>query len=655
MEGALYLRLALRSLKKNYRTALPLFGGSAILVALLYSVFALPHSLSMHLQTDATFFTLYFESIVGLFQFFILIFYIYLNSTWNRARARENALLTFLGMEKGQLIRITFYQLALFYLSSLVTGTLMGICVEKILLMFLLKLLHLSPLFGFFFCFEAWRRTASFIFKCYLVMFILSIIFALRSKPLEQLHHTQMGEKPLRAPLFFASIGLAALIGGYSLAILTKTPSELIVNFIFAVILVIMGTYLLFLYGSSILLDLLSRNKNAYYRTRNFISWSTIKLQLRKNALALANMSILSTMLLLTSATTISLELSIGQTVRLTYPSAYQVTLLPDWYLEDEETTTSETRTTAELTEAINEAASDQNIEFKNLRILHYSTQPIFNDVISSFSSVADLEDLNAALGSDFKLRENEILDFGSQFEELDEIKIGDQPYQIIHHDPQEKVDWYQHATPFTALALDLNNLEPSSEDRILLSFDLVTTTQQPLSAPEVEQVLLDFFSALYPDDQVFVHSRSSYAESLDYTYSVVLITGLYVTIIFLLAVILILYFKQITQGQEDRERFKIMKQIGLEPREIRRIINSQVRIMFFSPLLTALAHILFAFPMIQLILNALAEYRFTHFFAVLACCFMSFALIYWIIFRLTARTYYKLAMLNDSSNPINR
>lgn len=653
MEGALYLRLALRSLKKNYRTALPLFGGSAILVALLYSVFALPHSLSMHLQTDATFFTLYFESIVGLFQFFILIFYIYLNSTWNRARARENALLTFLGMEKGQLIRITFYQLALFYLSSLVTGTLMGICVEKILLMFLLKLLHLSPLFGFFFCFEAWRRTASFIFKCYLVMFILSIIFALRSKPLEQLHHTQMGEKPLRAPLFFASIGLASLIGGYSLAIMTKNPSELIANFIIAVILVIIGTYLTFLYGSSILLDLLMKKKDAYYQTRNFISWSTIKLQLRKNALALANMSILSTMLLLTSATTISLELSIDQNIKLTYPSAYQITLFPN--RDKEESEIPEIRTTASLVKTIEEFASDQHLELNRLCVLHSSTQMISND-ISFFYNVVDIHDLNAALGTDFLLQENEVLDFGSQFQEIDEIQIGDQPYQIIHHDSQGPIDWYEHATPFTSLALDLSHLHTSDNDRILMSFDLVDPLyHKTLLDDEIEQRFLDYFKSVYPDDQIVVHTRSRYAENLDYTYSVVLITGLYVTIIFLLAVILILYFKQIAQGQEDRERFKIMKQIGLEPRKIRKIINSQVRMMFFTPLLTALAHILFAFPMIQLILNASVVYHFTHFFTVLVCSFMIFALIYWIIFRLTARTYYKLAMLNDSSNPINR
>lgn len=654
MEGALYFRLALRSLKKNYRTALPLFGGSAILVALLYSVFALPQSLSMHLQIDAEFFTLYFGSIVGLFQFFIFVFYLYLNSAWTRARARENALFTFLGMEKGQLIRIAFYQLALFYLFSLITGTLIGICLEKILLMFLLKLLHLGPLYGFFFSLQAWHRTASFIFKCYLVMLMLSILFTLRSKPLEQLHHPQMGEKPLRAPLFFASIGLASLIGGYSLAIMTKNPSELIANFILAVILVIIGTYLTFLYGSSILLDLLMKKKDAYYQTRNFISWSTIKLQLRKNALALANMSILSTMLLLTSATTISLELSIDQNIKLTYPSAYQITLFPN--RDKEESEIPEIRTTASLVKTIEEFASGQHLELNRLCVLHSSTQTISNDAISSFCDVVDIHDLNAALGTDFLLQENEVLDFGSQFQEIDEIQIGDQSYQIIHHDSQGPIDWYEHATPFTSLALDLSHLHTSDNDRILMSFDLVDPLyHKTLLDDEIEQRVLDYFKSVYPDDQIVVHTRSRYAENVDYTYSAVLITGLYVTIIFLLAVILILYFKQIAQGQEDRERFKIMKQIGLEPREIRKIINSQVRMMFFTPLLTALAHILFAFPMIQLILNASVVYHFTHFFTVLVCSFMIFALIYWIIFRLTARTYYKLAMLNDSSSPINR
>lgn len=122
-------------------------------------------------------------------------------------------------------------------------------------------------------------------------------------------------------------------------------------------------------------------------------------------------------------------------------------------------------------------------------------------------------------------------------------------------------------------------------------------------------------------------------------------------TIIFLLAVILILYFKQITQGQEDHQRFKIMKHIGLEPDGLRQIINSQVRILFFSPLITALIHILFAYPLIQNILDSMTYETFDHFFIVLIACFMIFALLYWITFRLTARSYYKLALLNDQTN----
>lgn len=649
MQSALYLLLALRSLKKNYRIALPLFGGSAILVALFYSTMALPHSLTYHFGVDSLFTGSYFELIEMMCQFLLVIFYLYLNAIWNNTRAKENAVFTSLGMEKGQLVRITFYQLALFYLSSLVVGIVLGICLEKVLLLFLLKLLGLEPLVGLYVSFDALKTTALFILFCYGMLFVFSTISILRSKPLEHLHEPQDGEKPLRAPYFFALLGLISLLFGYGIATTATEEMYLVLNFFNAVLLVIIGTYLLFLYGSYILLELLCHNKKAYYQTRHFIFWSTLKAQLRKNALALANMSILSTMLLITSATTITLQMSIQPTIEKRFPNAFQVTI-PTF--KGPLNQTEQTKTTIQsICNELNSFASEHDVEFQNLSILPFTLVPLQEENYYSASVIA-LDDLNEMLHTNYKLNDNElyILD-GNAFS--DEAAMLQQ-YNVVSLE-DEQLAWIADLTPsLTIIAQDTSTFSPIIE-QVFLSFDLLDAKTKEL-LPEndaTSELILDILEPYLQDQYAYVYSRSDFSENIKYAYSMLLISGLYMTIIFLLAVILILYFKQITQGQEDRRRFKIMKHIGLEPEGLRQIINSQVRIMFFSPLITALIHILFAYPLIQQILDSMTYQAFDHFFIILIACFMIFAFVYWITFRLTARSYYKLALLNDQNNTL--
>ena len=430
---------------------------------------------------------------------------------------------------------------------------------------------------------------------------------------------------------------------------MTTNQMYLVINFFNAVLLVIVGTYLLFLYGSYILLELLSRNKKAYYQTRHFIFWSTMKSQLRKNALALANMSILSTMLLIISATTITLQLSIKPTLEMRYPNAFQVSIPYSPTLQDA-TTQSPTNKISSIRKDLNGQAAQHQVEFQDLRILPFTLVSLY-ELGDSSASVIHLDDLNELLQTDYKLEENEIfvLDgayFQDQLDRLQKYKITD-----LEHDDQ--LNSIADLTPLlTIVAKDNANFVPV-RDELFLSFDLIDAqTKENVAEDEAtSELILDLLKPYLGDQYAYVYMRSDFSKNLKYIYSMLLITGLYMTIIFLLAVILILYFKQITQGQEDHQRFKIMKHIGLEPDGLRQIINSQVRILFFSPLITALIHILFAYPLIQNILDSMTYETFDHFFIVLIACFMIFALLYWITFRLTARSYYKLALLNDQTN----
>lgn len=651
MQSALYLLLALRSLKKNYRIALPLFGGSAILVALFYSILALPYSLSHHFVVDQLLAYAYFSVIGMICQILIVIFFIYLNTIWNNTRAKENAIFTSLGMEKGQLIRILFYQLVVFFLFSFVVGFILGICLEKVLLLFLLKLLGLPPLFGFYLSWDAISATAHFIFLCYGMWFVLSTISILRSKPLEHLHQTQDIEKPLKAPIFFSLLGLVCLLSGYAIATTAHDQLYLMVNFFNAVLLVIIGTYLLFLYGSSILLELLCKNKKAYYQTRHFIFWSTMKTQLRKNALALANMSILSTMLLITCATTISLQLSTKDTIEIRYPDAFQLTIDP--YSEDVDSSVPTTQiTTQSIRQDLDRLAKERQVEFQNLSILPFTTVPLQYEHYQS-ACVVPLEAFNETLHTHYQLGEDEIFVLDAQYYP-DSLEILNQyDVDILPLEINKRISWIGESTPYLTIIANSDSIASGYQEQLFFSFDLVNakTKEKLAQNDETCNLILEIFLPFLGDQYSYVYTQADFVKSIQYTYSMILITGLYTATIFLLAVILILYFKQITQGQEDRKRFKIMKQVGLDPDGLRKIINSQVRIMFFSPLITALAHILFAYPLIQKLLNSISYSSIDYFIVVLIGCFMIFALIYWIIFKLTARTYYKLALLNDQSD----
>ncbi|MDE5757077.1 MAG: FtsX-like permease family protein, partial [Allobaculum sp.] len=422
MKKHMYWSLALQSLKKNYRISLPFLGGSVIMTAMFYSI----TSLAFNPELTQTFGGNVMRELLGfgerIMMLFTLIFFFYLNSVLFKNRRQENGLFTILGMEKGHLIRIEFYQILVLFLVTLGIGLLLGIGLDKILFMLILKFSGMDPSFGFYISHEGLQDTIFWIGLCYLAILIWSILSTLRSNPLEALHGKQVGEKPIKNRWLLALLGILCLGSGYAIALSVKDPIAALVFFFLAVILVILGTYLLFAFGSTVIVQILQNNKRFYYKPSHFVSVSTMRYRLKQNGMALANIAILSTMVLVALSTTTALLAGIDSSLDRQYPRNFIVNLfstssLPEEIAFNEESFVSGLPTTNGLmsTQAIEEKvlaiAQEYGLDPNNPEVILRDGLVVQTEEGLSFQTpVIDLADFNRIVNGNYILSPGEMI-----------------------------------------------------------------------------------------------------------------------------------------------------------------------------------------------------------------------------------------------------
>ncbi len=653
MKKHIYWSLALQSLKKNYRISLPFLGGSVIMTAMFYSI----TSLAFNPELTQTFGGNVMQELLGfgerIMMLFTLIFFFYLNSVLFKNRRQENGLFTILGMEKSHLIRIQIYQILILFVGTIGVGLLLGIGLDKILFMLILRFSGMDPSFGFYISQEGLQDTILWIGLCYLSILIWSIVSTLRCNPLESLHGKQVGEKPIKNRWLLAFFGFLCLGSGYALALWVKDPIAALIYFFVAVILVILGTYLLFAFGSTVIVQILQNNKRFYYQPSHFVSVSTMRYRLKQNGMALANIAILSTMVLVALSTTTALLAGIDSSLDHQYPRNFIVNLVSSYPISSSEDALVPGLNT------INGLMSTQDIEEKVLTIAQeYGLNPTNPEVIlrdglvvsteegSSFQTpVIDLADFNRLVNGNYTLTPGEMISL------TPEIPTGTILYSQMEENTTpiliKEVVNRPEVLDFLITYLDERQAMLVGDLREVHSENFHVFVLFDSEADESSKSVLDFYHTLeenFPELGVMsVRTRASDKEEILSVYSGILFIGIYLSVLFLLAVILIMYYKQLSEGLEDQRRFAIMQNIGLEAKQIHKIINDQVLVMFFLPLGVALIHLCFAYPMIQKILNMLTMGENRVFLLVSTICFLIFALIYIIIYKLTARTYFKL------------
>ena len=656
MNRAFYLNLAIDNLKKNARTMIPYILTSVLTTMMLYLVISLTKNPHLNEMMGARTLTEMLGYGIVIIKIFAIIFLFYTHSFLVKRRQKEFALFSILGMEKKHLARVLFYETLICLFVSLGIGIGLGLLFDKAMVLLIERILNMKVTLGFYVSFQA-MKDCLVTFSCiYVWIYLYSMIRMHVSSPIELLHSQHMGEKEPKAKWFLAMMGILCLGVGYYLSVSTKNPLSAFLYFFVAVILVILGTYLLFTTVSVAFLKLLKKNKNYYYKTNHFISISSLMYRMKQNAVGLANICILSTMVLVMLSTTLSMWFSIDEVVnaqwsREVVANAYG----QSWDVNFEDVTNK----------IVDMKITPKNIlSYKSLTFSGYLKDGVLTtdfktegmNAVSAAQQFICLpyKEVKAYEGLHGSLKPNEVYLYSNTGKDYrGSLSLFGKDYIVKKQ--------------LTSLHLDKNN--PDVTDRICLivnSMDTLKAIEQDETATYGQNA--SRLQAVYAFDcggkdrsvvqkimksndeelnSLIWASKSEKAQGLIGMYAGFLFIGIFLSTLFIMATILIMYYKQITEGYEDKERFEIMQKVGLEQKDVKKAIHSQILTVFFMPLCVAGIHVCFAYPLIEKLLHLLFVSNAMLFIKVTALCFVVFALIYILIYLFTSKVYYDIVRRN--------
>ncbi|HIR07148.1 MAG TPA: ABC transporter permease [Candidatus Pullichristensenella stercoripullorum] len=662
MRKLFYARLALDNIRKNARTYIPYILSCVFTVAMTYILYMLPEDPGLTGTRGEI--TIRSTLVLGSFvvTIFAVIFLFYTSSFLTKRRRKEFGLLNVLGMEKKHLAKMMFFETLFVGLFSAVVGLALGAALSKLVLLFLLKLLDFDVAFGLTFSLKAALITL-FIFAAIFLLILLNNIRLVHfASPVELLRGDKVGEREPKAKWLLVLIGVVTLGSGYLMAVTIQNPLEALMFFFVAVVLVIIGTYCLFTAGSIAVLKLLKRNRHYYYQPEHFISVSGMMYRMKQNAVGLGNICILSTMVLVMLSATSTMFIGTESSLMGRYPREIAV---QDWDLERRD----DVNAVIDDWLADNGWTAENRIDYvkEEFSGLLRDGKMIF-DYTSDFNSgelvtlsCVSLEDFNRLTGRNDVLEPDQIYLFpydgdsiellGMEFETLDP---GDVDLMATFTGSYYGL----YGDILTLVTPDMDTLEEldrrQREIYDTAASSIIHQVAFDIAEPvDFENIFRqdDLFSRLSEDagvEGVRVYVRE---QERDYIYSMnggLFFLGVFLGLLFIMATVLIMYYKQLSEGYDDKRNFSIMRKVGLEKAEIRRSVRSQVLIMFYLPLITACVHIAFAFPFIMRLLPLVGINDVGLFALCTLVSVAAFALIYAACYGLTARTYYRIVGSDD-------
>lgn len=641
MNKFLYPKLAWMNIKKNKQTYMPYILTCIGTMMMFYVIHAIslndgllnmPNSMSL-------------QSILSMgvvvILIFSVIFLLYTNSFLIKRRKKELGLFNVLGMEKKHIAWVLFFETLFTSLISLAFGLFGGIILNKLMFVLLLRLLKFDIPLGF----ELDMASIEFTAQCFSLIFILTLICNLvqiwMSKPIELLKGGQVGEKEPKTKWISAIIGVLSLGIGYGIALSVETPLAAIPLFLVAVIFVMIGTYELFTAGSIVVLKLLRKNKKIYYKKHNFIAISGMMYRMKQNAKGLANICILSTAVIVMLSTTVSLYVGMEESLHTQYP---QDVFLRGNNVDDEKIN----RINQILDDKVNEYQIKLKDEFHyksksmmaTLKDGNYALGQNLSSDSYSFGFIS-IDDFNRLEQTDIQLSVDEVLIFSiSGTYGKDSIMINNQVYQIKQEFDEVSFQPKQENSLFPVYLLIVNDIQIFGEEDVYYSVGFNVDNTDEVSVEFVDSLNTEF--RLNSIDAYVSGAASSRADFL-MTYGGLFFLGIFLGTLFLMATVLIIYYKQVSEGYDDKERFEIMQRVGMSKQEIRKTIRVQILMVFFLPLIFMMIHIAFAFPIITKLLALFGLMNTQLFLAATIGTIVIFASIYALIFNLTAKTYYKI------------
>ena len=669
MHKGIFSRLAKQNIRNNKSTYIPYIITCIFCIAMIYMMEFLRDCPTLDQavrQADEVRMIVFTGEIVV--EIFCIIFLIYSNSFLMKRRQKEIGLYNILGLERNHIGIVMFLETIITSIGSLAGGIAAGIIGSKLALLLLLKLLHIPSVLGFYISVKG-------IFTC---LFMFGIIFLMilflnlakihLSRPVELLRGNNTGEKEPVAKWLMALIGFICLGAGYYLAVTTESPIKAITIFLLAVILVMAGTYLLFTAGSIVILKFLRRRKSFYYRTGNFISISGMLYRMKQNAIGLASICILSTGVLLMISMTVSIYFGMNDIMLNRYP--YDVDMSVTSISEDECQTAIEA---FEKAIADNKVPGEKSVEEIYLdivcskngdQILIKPANTIRNSdsvLVLSLFTQAEYERLT---GISANLNDGEIFAWYPSAVQKDSVTVDETEFTVKKWLDKNPLTCGEDAVSDNAVLVvtdeDFKKFDemrtemykgvssaPAGEDLTLhLGLDITgsETDKIDFGTPVMEVVKdLKKNGGLSENSWITSGIRQQEYESYYADNGSLLFIGIFLGSLFLMGTAMIIYYKQISEGYEDQKRFEIMQKVGLSRREVRSSVRRQILMVFFLPLLMAMLHITMAFPMIRRMLLLFGMTNTKLFIGCTAGTVLIFAVVYGLIYLMTARSYYHI------------
>ena len=591
------------------------------------------------------------------------IIVLYANSFVMKNRSKELGIYGMLGLEKRHLISMVFKELLIFGSLTLTAGLGLGALFDKLIFALLLKLMKMKV--------ELVSTFQPIVFILVLIVFgviFLGLIFInafriARMNALQLSREKASGEKKGRFLGVQTILGLISLGAGYYLAVTVENPLSAVLIFFVAVLLVILGTYLLFNAGITVFLQILKKNKRYYYQPNNMISVSNLIFRMKKNAVGLATIAILSTMVLVTMSAATSIFKASENFKKVMNPHDFGIT---GQNVEKED-----------IEKLLSQYASEKGLTVTKKEVLTYSNFGVANQEGTKLTifekgqnrvqpktifMVFDQKDYENMTGQKLALSGKEVGLFAQnkQLQGQKELTLNDQTYTIKE---EIKKDFILEHVPnqYNILTSDYNYLVVPDLKAFLDQYPNSSIFNQyyggmNVTASEEEQLklandyskFLDDFNRELSKEGSYVYG-SNLADSsaqMSALFGGVFFIGIFLSIIFMVGTVLVIYYKQISEGYEDRERFIILQKVGLDQKQIKQTINKQVLTVFFLPLLFAFLHLAFAYHMLSLILKVIGVLDATMMLTVTLSICAIFLIVYVLIFMITSRSYRKIVQM---------
>ncbi len=671
MAKSFYLRMAATNLQRDKKMYVPYAISYVIFSSIYFMVITLMTTDGLkNVPSGGTLQALFAFGMV-IMSLMAAIFLIYINSFLMKRRKKEFGLYGILGLEKRHVGRIIFDENLILSLLSLTLGIVVGCVFGNLIFLLLLHLLKVSPDSRFSLPWQAFAFTGALFIVVFIITTIINFVQISIANPIDLLKGAHIGEKKVRFILVKSIAGFLLLLVAYYMANTVTNGVAAISKFFLAVLLVIVATFLLFQAGSQFVLKLLEKRKKFYYKANNFIAISGLLVRMKQNAAGLATICILSTMVLVTISTCGALYLGQEDILHTMNPNDMNIVVRQETS-EDQENRISDT---------IKEQAKNEDIKIEQMYHYHgYSSMlclfqgklyPYGSQELQSligneniFNYIRDIDiitlaDYTAITGDNRSLSENEFIlltdnktknkikvsSFGDEFpikEIITDSKLiqgknaEDKEIYIVAADENSGLklisSWFKESTDNGFSNKYILNLK--GNDSNLLSFS------EKLN-PLITKIVSENVKGEVKKTTVY----SIYQNRLDgYSiYGGLLFLGIFFTIMFLAATGLIIYFKQISEGYDDRERFVILQKVGMDDLEVKKTINRQILLVFFLPLAAAMLHVAAARHMILKMLEAFSLENITLTTWCIIISSIVFAILYVIIYNLTAKVYYKI------------